>query len=483
MTQISLLGHELRVNDKSPVTEGARRIIDLDKGLLHRYRDKLSVEGDLTRQLVSFQANRERPRYRWFKYKEAFSVSLVDYLLRRFSITSGVVLDPFAGMGTTLFAVRDHNIECHGIELLPIGIEIIESRSLLEQGLTVQEIDTLEEWIVRRPWKNSHVRVCLAELRITGGAYPSETKEAIERTLGAMQAESERMRKVLMFALLCILEKISYTRKDGQYLRWDYRSGRRQGTRQFDKGVVAGFDEAYGRKLREIIDDTAYTGGNRDLFLPTESRSCIQLMSGSCLEILPKLTAGSYSAIITSPPYCNRYDYTRTYALELALLGVSEQELLSLRQQMLTCTVENKPKALMDYPAWECALRAADQQPVLQAILSYLDTERDQKRLNNACIPRLVRGYFYEMSCIILECARVLTNNGFVIMVNDNVRYAGIPISVDLILSDIAQACGLTTEIILVLPNGKGNSSQQMGEHGRESLRKCVYIWRKNNAY
>jgi len=30
-----------------------------------------------------------------------------------------------------------------------------------------------------------------------------------------------------------------------------------------------------------------------------------------------------------------------------------------------------------------------------------------------------------------------------------------------------------------VLPNGKGNSSQQMGEHGREELRKCVYVWRK----
>jgi regulator of protease activity HflC (stomatin/prohibitin superfamily) len=32
---------------------------------------------------------------------------------------------------------------------------------------------------------------------------------------------------------------------------------------------------------------------------------------------------------------------------------------------------------------------------------------------------------------------------------------------------------------ILVQPNGKGNSSQQMGEHEREALRKCVYVWRK----
>lgn len=27
-----------------------------------------------------------------------------------------------------------------------------------------------------------------------------------------------------------------------------------------------------------------------------------------------------YNAVITSPPYCNRYDYAGTYAIELALL-------------------------------------------------------------------------------------------------------------------------------------------------------------------
>ncbi len=63
--------------------------------------------------------------------------------------------------------------------------------------------------------------------------------------------------------------------------------------------------------------------------------------------------------------------------------------------------------------------------------------------------------------------------------VNDNVRYAGASVSVDMILSSIAEKLGLHVENILVLPNGKGNSSQQMGEHGRDPLRKCVYIWRK----
>ena len=64
-------------------------------------------------------------------------------------------------------------------------------------------------------------------------------------------------------------------------------------------------------------------------------------------------------------------------------------------------------------------------------------------------------------------------------MVNDNVRYSGISISVDMILSDFAEKLGFVVEHILVLPGDKGNSSQQMGNHGRDPLRKCVYVWRK----
>ena len=64
-------------------------------------------------------------------------------------------------------------------------------------------------------------------------------------------------------------------------------------------------------------------------------------------------------------------------------------------------------------------------------------------------------------------------------MVNDNVRYAGASISVDMILSDFAEQVGFAVENILVLPGDKGNSSQQMGNHGRDPLRKCVYVWEK----
>jgi hypothetical protein len=91
----------------------------------------------------------------------------------------------------------------------------------------------------------------------------------------------------------------------------------------------------------------------------------------------------------------------------------------------------------------------------------------------------MIKGYFYEMACVIYELYRVLTPGGEVVMVNDNVRYCGASISVDLILSDIANQIGFKIEEISVLPINKGNSSQQMGSRGRDPLRKCVYIWRK----
>ena len=197
-------------------------------------------------------------------------------------------------------------------------------------------------------------------------------------------------------------------------------------------------------------------------------------------DILPTIKSRTYSGIITSPPYCNRYDYTRTYALEHALLGITEKELVALRQSMLTCTVENKEKELLSAnKKWQIAIDVCNNQPLLQEILNYLDYKKDRKELNNNGISRMVRGYFYEMACVVQECYRLLKKDGLMFMVNDNVRYAGAAISVDTILSKVAEDLGFYIENILVLPQGKGNSSQQMGKHGREALRKCVYIWKK----
>jgi DNA modification methylase len=445
-----------------------------------RYADKLLFQKSLTRSLVSFQANKHRAIYRWFKYKEAFSAGLVEFLLNKYRISGGVVLDPFAGIGTGLFAAGTLGLRAEGIELLPIGQCVIATRQLLDRDFQRCETDVLAQWAATRPWRSERGTHPINELRITKGAYPAQTRGAMERYLAAAAREKEPLPAVLLFALLCVLETISYTRKDGQYLRWDYRSGRRQGRKIFHKGQLPSFDAAMGSKLGEIVADLRAAEFPEDLLASLHSPAEIALHRGSCLDILPSLRQAAYDGIMTSPPYCNRYDYTRTYALELALLGVDEAGLLRLRQAMLSCTVENRAKDLLKmHPHWHSALAAAAGHPLLQSILSYLERQRQMDLLNNTGIPRMVRGYFDEMACVIAECFRVLKPRAPLIMVNDNVRYAGASIPVDIILSDIARQLGFEIEQILVLPNGKGNSSQQMRAHGRAPLRKCVYVWRK----
>ena len=329
----------------------------LNKSLIEYFPDTLIVDNALTRKLVSFQANKARKYYRWYKYKEAFSADLVEYLFRKYKIVKGKTLDPLAGAGTALFVCSSLGYDSEGIELLPIGQKIIQANVLARGANKRSIVSGLENWLLQKPWNTEGKIKDFEVLRITDGAYPQETHHKIGRYLNELAGESPQTREILLFALLCVLESISYTRKDGQYLRWDYRSERRNGRNPFDKGKILPFDAAILEKLSEIKDDINLGDGERDLF--SSMRGDIQagdvnLLKGSCLEVLPKLENRTYSGIITSPPYCNRYDYTRTYALEHALLGVNEIGLADLRQAMLSCTVENRAKALIDLnPEWQ----------------------------------------------------------------------------------------------------------------------------------
>jgi hypothetical protein len=175
----------------------------------------------------------------------------------------------------------------------------------------------------------------------------------------------------------------------------------------------------------------------------------VEVIEGSCLKELPKLSEAEFDLVLTSPPYCNRYDYTRTYALELAFCGSSEEDIRRLRQTLLSATVENKSKRA-ELSALYAQLGAAhrysaieetyEQQAALQEVLGLLIAARERDELSNPDVPNLVANYFLEMAQVVFELARVLKSGGHVVMVNDNVRYHGEEVPVDLILSDFAES-------------------------------------------
>jgi DNA modification methylase len=463
---------------KAPASESAR------DDLYRKYADKFVVNPSLNRQMVSFQANKERPFYRWIKYKEAFSSDLVAYLLRTVRRNEGFefrVLDPFAGAGTTLTTAAQMGCKSTGIEILPIGVAAIQARirghkaneRLFERRLNRLRSLPLDN-LDGRSYQFPH-------LKITHGAFPKETERWIAAYMDFVGSiNHDDVKYLFWFACLSILEEISYTCKDGQYLRWDARSGKaRKST--YNKCVIYDFRPSIMHKLEMMLTDIRRRN-SRSL----EDR--IELVEGSCLRELPNIPPDSVDLVITSPPYANRYDYTRTYALEIAFMGLDEVSIKNLRQTLLSCTVENKSKRDQlshQYATsgrrqfYQNAVRAFDNQKAAREVLEILRDARNEGLLNNSNIPTLLENYLFEMNLVVRELARILKPGGTVFMVNDNVRYHGEEVPVDLILSDFAATAGLHVERIWVLPRGKGNSSQQMGKHGRTEIRKCIYWWSK----
>jgi len=488
--QLALINANGSTRPKTP----SRPAINADvTGSFHRdalfalYADVLQVNSRIDRSLISFQANKRTPFYRWLKYKEAFSSEFVQFILEMFrpdDVDQPVILDPFAGAGTTLTTAAHDGWRATGIELMSVGPAALRARLLavkvdlakfrhhltLLENLDFSTAPTSE-------YKFSHIR-------ITEDAFPAETEGAF----GVYDAFLETIpdldiRALFRFAWLAILEDISYTRKDGQYLRWDHRSKRTRPSK-FNKGPIHRFKSAIVAKLYSMMEDISHAAHT----LADVDQDAITLCEGSSLSVLPTLPSNSVDLALTSPPYCNRYDYTRTYALELAFAGKTERQVKQLRQTLLSATVENKTKREQlaaeyrkrgDTARFAQIARVFDEQVALQEVLGLLHAAKAERSLNNSNIPGMIEYYFFEMNVIIAELARILKPGGHVVMVNDNVQYHGEEVPVDLILSDFAVQAGLVVDKIWVLPRGKGNSSQQMGAHGRNEIRKCVYVWSK----
>jgi hypothetical protein len=452
--------------------------------ILARYRSRIRTNPALGRTLVSFQANRGERFFRWFKYKEAFSAQLARDVIGRYSPPDGVVLDPFAGIGTAVFAARSMGRSSIGIELLPAAAFAVEAR-LAAGSVRPATFARHVESVAGIDWAaHDDGGFRLRHIPITRGAFPRRTERELAgyRAFCRTRLRNRDVRRLFHLACLGILESVSFTRKDGQYLRWDCRAARPGIRSRFNKGHIEAFSAAIEKRLREMAADLAASPRT------VAGAAGVDLRRGSCLDILPQLPDGSVDLVLTSPPYCNRYDYTRTYALELVYLGLGEQEVKRLRQSMLSCTVENAEKIeslrraygrRKRRDAFERVRGVFDGQAALHEVIGILQEQGRRGELNNANIPRMIRNYFLEMCFVVFELSRVLRAGGRVVMVNDNVRYAGQEIPVDLILSDCAASFGLQPEHIWTLARGKGNSSQQMGVHGRQELRKCVYVWRK----
>jgi site-specific DNA-methyltransferase (cytosine-N4-specific) len=450
-----------------------------------KYGHLLEETDEFDRQLVSFQANKTETLHSWIRYREGFSADLVEILINKFDLKPGdPILDPFAGSSTTLLVAKMLGIDAVGIDLLAHCHLAWEAKSRAFD-YDLDELRSIRELVQEETPPPTDEE--FEHLRITRTAF----SEKRERNLMAYTAWFESLdishdAKILCkFLLTSILGRISFTRKDGQYLRWDRRAKKirdrnkrriakgKKPIKGIHKGELPSVKDAFLEALTKVIIDVD------ELQTDPPSNSEQSLVKGNTLYELPRMKANHFAAVITSPPYANRYDYTRTYALEEAYLGIGK-EIFDLRQRQLSCTVENKSKldeleefykSIHQQNRYRRILGVVESSEALAEINSALETRNELGEVNNTGILRMIDGYFTELTFVFAELFRVCREGAYVVFVNDNVRYAGEVIPVDLLTTDLAERVGFEAERVWVLPQRKGNSSQQMQKYGRTPLR------------
>ena len=400
--------------------------------------------------LVSYVGNKNIPFLRIYRYKEAFAFNFVRDFLRRFGANSNdYVFDPFSGLGTTMFTSMLSGIPSVGIDKLPIAYFISKTLPLL---LLLRENELKEKWLSFIPMieKNQPADVAM-DVPIMEIAFNEETLLTLRKFKSAIDCLSDPYRDIFLLLFFSILEECSFTSKDGQFLRL-------KRNKKISEPV-----EAMGRKVAQVEEDVrrikmlfphlsineeikpdVYLGDTRDL---------------SDIKFREKPTI-----IITSPPYANRYDYTRTYSLELCFHFVKNfEELKAIRFGILRSHIETKIQKGEKPP-----------HPVIKEVVELLG----RKKLNNPKIPSMIVTYFIDMQKVIEEWIKVLAPGAKVAMVVDNVRFEGELIPVDLVLSEMAEEVGFEVKEIIVA-RYKGNSSQQMKKYGKVPVRESIVIWER----
>lgn len=291
---------------------------------------------------VGRENNKVRPEdgrvHEWYRFVLSFPPHLVRDYLDRFGIGAGkVVLDPFCGTGTTLVECKKQGVASLGIEASPMlafasRVKVdwsVEADYLLQHAQQVAEIATARLEAEGLP---EH-----ADLPMFDGAAPNLRRlpEDIDQLLLTGSISPLSLHRTLV--LLEALQQLKDHRFSG-YERLALAKALVSGISNLEFGPEVGV----GRPKKDAPVVTLWTrvvnAMAQDLRTFRDGRDVSAIVhQADARQPSRVLRERSVDAVITSPPYPNEKDYTRTTRLESVLLGFirTKQDLRGLKQDLV----------------------------------------------------------------------------------------------------------------------------------------------------
>lgn len=361
---------------------------------------------------VNYRGDLDAPFQRWFNYKEGYSLELNFRLFKKFGIKKNsdqVVMDPFSGSGTTLFAAKLQNIQSIGFEVNPFSFFFSKIKTANYKEEILKDLDWAIKEIESTTFKKNK-KVVLPELGMADRIFePSIINElyAIKELVIDNQSNLQ-LKQLLSFAWISILERLSLYRKAGNGLkRKIYKKPRAKLSPKIE----------FLEQLKTMQSDLENVTFGK---VPT-------IYNQSALEISSKIDPGSVDLVVFSPPYANCFDYTEIYKVELWFGGFvkNKEELKRLRGTSLRSHLNH-------------SFETKEAVPELKRTLESLK----KVELWDKKIPLMLNSYFLEMEAVLRLLFSSLKKGGHVAIVVSNSSYGNVIVATDLILARISQRIG-----------------------------------------
>ncbi|MCL1529762.1 hypothetical protein M3O57_17230 [Xanthomonas nasturtii] len=366
--------------------------------------------------------------HRWFRLTPSFGPELVQAMMERLEVCdSETVLDPFAGAGTTLIEAKLEGRDAVGFEINPL-LHFVNEASL-EWGVAPERLrNELPRLSAAFAGADG---VSLDDLEVHGLSIPpihNPTRwwrpDVLVQLLFLRRAifatEDSHLKRLLLLALAGVLvPDLTNVTLGRLQLHFIDRSNH-------DIDVWAIFSSHVGR-IAEDLDELRASGAHL--------RGSARCYHQNSTDLSNLQLDRRVSAVITSPPYPNRYSYVWNTRPHLFMLGLMQtaKEASDLDKRTIGGTWGTATSELSKgIFAPRNAAIAAVVGPVAEAI-----------RAQDNLMANYVMHYFNRLSAQIEEMEPILTKDARLAYVVGNSWIKGIYVETDVMLGEIVDRMGL----------------------------------------
>jgi hypothetical protein len=314
-------------------------------------------KSDVARRSQGAEANRIQPADRivhdWYRFVLSYPPHLVREYISKFRLGPGAcVLDPFCGTGTTLVEALKLGLDTAGVEANPMAflatrvkvdwcplpdLLLESSENTANSVLKLLDRDGVPD--VHAPLfqpREAVIRLLTLgpekeQILLKDSISPRPSHKALRLQQALLRAGDER---ILSHQLLAYAKTLVSSSSN---LRFGPEVG--VGRPKEDAAVIAPWLE----NVRTMAADLRMVQGQQH-----QGQAILRLTDAR--DLYHKFGPESIDAVITSPPYPNEKDYTRTTRLESVYLGLiqNKQDLRSLKQGLVRSNTRNVYKADTD---------------------------------------------------------------------------------------------------------------------------------------